>query len=194
MNSYWMMLLFIIICVENVQAKKPIRTYLLMRDDRMDKNGFSRFSVLDSSGKEHLYRLKSSYTHDRLELISYPSKEVTACVEGQWKAEILNVSFQIFDSIRNETTNGTIQKVFNLFVETYTIEWNYESFLLKKKLFTSYHKFYDWNGNLLGQFRKRFRWFSWSSFVYDLKIFIDKLAHEVYFFSVAIADHRNLMA
>ena len=192
MNSYWMILLFIIICVKDVQAKKPIRTYLLMRDDRMDENGFSRFSVLDSSGKEHLYRLKSSYTDSRLELISYPSKEVTAYVEGQWKAEILNATFQIFDSIRNETTNGTIQKAFNLFVETYTIEWNYESFLLKKKLFTSYHKLYDSNGNLLGQFRKRFRWFSWSPFIYDLKIFIDKLVDEVYFFSVAIVDHRNL--
>jgi hypothetical protein len=65
---------------------------------------------------------------------------------------------------------------------------------VKKKLFTINHQFYDENKNILAQFRKRFRWFNWSLVKYDLKIFIDKIPDFVYFFTLAIVNHANIIS
>ena len=193
MNLFWLALF--ITLIKYIESKKSIHKYILIRDDRMDKNGFSQFSVLDSHGKQYLYRLKTSYidNNDSLVLVSYPSKDIAGYVIGRWKNETLNVTFQLFDLATNESTNGTITKIFNLYVETYLIEWNNETFLMKKKLFSIPHKFYDQNQNVLAQFRKKFRWFNWSSIEYNLNIFIDTLPHAIYFFSLAIVDHRNII-
>jgi len=45
--------LFSVILIKSIQSKKSIRKYLLIRDEKMDKNGLSQFSILDSSGKEY---------------------------------------------------------------------------------------------------------------------------------------------
>jgi hypothetical protein len=192
MNLFWLILF--VILIKSIESKKSIHKYILMRDDQMDKHGLSQFSVLDSSKKHYLYRLKTSYIdNDGLVLVSYPSRDTVGYVSGEWKNETLNVTFEIFDLATNESTNGTIIKIFNLFVEQYLIQWNDQNFIMKKKLFTIHHKFYDENQNVLAQFRKKLRWFNWSSVEYDLKIFIDKLPHAIYFFSLAIVDHRNII-
>ncbi len=186
--------LLLIILIESLQSKKSIRKFVLIRDERMDKNGLSQFSILDSSGKQYLYRLKTSYIdNDGLILISYPSKDILGYLQGQWRNETLNVTFEIFDLTTNQWTNGTIQKIFNLFMEKYLIEWNYQNFIMKKKIFSKNYQFYDENKNILGEFRKRFRWFNWSLVKYHLKIFIEKLPDLVYFFSLAIVDHTNII-
>jgi len=186
--------LLLIILIESLQSKKSIRKFVLIRDERMDKNGLSQFSILDSSGKQYLYRLKTSYIdNDSLLLISYPSKDILGYLQGQWRNETLNVTFEIFHLTTNQWTNGTIQKIFNLFIEKYLIEWNYQNFIMKKKIFSKNYQFYDENKNILGEFRKRFRWFNWSLVKYDLKIFIEKLPDLVYFFLLAIVDHRNII-
>ncbi|CAF3900987.1 unnamed protein product [Rotaria sordida] len=159
----------------------------------MDKNGLSRLSILNSNGKEYLYRLRSSHTeNDVLLLIAYPSKDIVAYLQGQWRNETLNVTYDIFNYTTNQWTNGTIKKTFNVFIEKYFIEWDGQNFLMKKKLFSINHKFYDENQDVLAQFRMRFRWFNWSLIKYDLKIYSDKLLDAVYFFSIAIVDHNNI--
>jgi hypothetical protein len=186
--------LLLIILIESLQSKKSIRKFVLIRDDYMDKYGLSQFSVLDSSGKQYLYRLKTSYIdNDALLLVSYPSKDILGYLQGQWRNETLNVTFEIFHLTTNQWTNGTIQKIFNLFMEKYLIEWNYQNFIMKKKIFSKNYQFYDENKNILGEFQKRFRWFNWSLIKYDLKIFIEKCPDLIYFFSLAIVDHRNII-
>ncbi len=190
----FLLVLFVIV-IESVKSKKPIRKFVLIRDEHMDKNGLTQFSVLDSTEKHYLYRLKTSYDYnDELLLISYPSKDIVGYLQGQWKNETINVTFDIFDLTTNQWTNGTIQKIFNLFIEKYLIQWNYQDFIVKKKLFTINHQFYDENKNILAQFRKRFRWFNWSLVKYDLKIFIDKIPDFVYFFTLAIVNHANIIS
>lgn len=67
------MLLFILILIKCFQTKKYVRKLLIIRDKEMDKNGLSQFSILNSDGKEYLYRLKSSYDYnDELSLINFP--------------------------------------------------------------------------------------------------------------------------
>ncbi|CAF4500949.1 unnamed protein product [Rotaria socialis] len=167
--------------------------FLLIRDDTTDKNGLSRFSVLDSSEKQYLYRLKNSNDDSNLLLIvSYPSKDVLGYVGNEWRNETLNVTFEIYNSTINQWTNGTIKKLPNLFTEKYLIEWNSQNFMMKKKLFSIHHKFYDECENVLAQFRMRFRWFNWRLIKYNLELFSDKLPEIIYFFLIAIVDNRNI--
>ncbi|CAF4111011.1 unnamed protein product [Rotaria magnacalcarata] len=185
---------------EAYQQRAPIVLYqhsdnkfLLIRDDTTDRNGLSRFSVLDSSEKQYLYRLKSSNDDSNLLLIiSYPSKDVLGYVGNEWRNEILNVTFEIYNSTTNQWTNGTIKKLPNLFTEKYLIEWNSQNFMMKKKLFSIHHKFYDECENVLAQFRMRFRWFNWTLIKYNLELFSDKLPEIIYFFLIAIVDNRNI--
>ncbi|CAF2099614.1 unnamed protein product [Rotaria magnacalcarata] len=142
----------------SAQLGYQVIKFLLIRDDTTDRNGLSRFSVLDSSEKQYLYRLKSSNDDSNLLLIiSYPSKDVLGYVGNEWRNEILNVTFEIYNSTTNQWTNGTIKKLPNLFTEKYLIEWNSQNFMMKKKLFSIHHKFYDECENVLAQFRMRFR-------------------------------------
>ncbi|CAF2951871.1 unnamed protein product [Rotaria sp. Silwood2] len=194
MMKLFLLLLFIIL-IKSIESKKLIRKFQLVRDnDDMNKNGLSRFSILDSNGKEYLYRLRDSYTYNNsLLLIVYPSKNIVAYLQGQWTNETLNVTYDIYNYTTNQWTNGTIKKIFNLFIEKYFIEWNNENFIMKKKIFSINHKFYDENQYVLAQFRMSFRWFNWSLIKYNLQIYSDKLPDALYFFSIAIVDHRNLI-
>ncbi|CAF5003419.1 unnamed protein product, partial [Rotaria sp. Silwood1] len=146
-----MNLLLFIILIISIESKKSIRKYQYVRDsDMFDIDGLIRFSILNSNGKEYLYRLRNSYNdNDALLIVSYPSKDIVAYLQGQWKNLTLNVTFDIFNSTTNQWNNGTINKIYNLFVEKYLIEWNNENFLMKKKLFSIYHKFYDENQYVL---------------------------------------------
>jgi hypothetical protein len=108
----FLFLLFLIL-IKNIQSKKSIRKYLLIRDEKVDKNGLSQFSILDSIGKEYLYRLKTS--NDGVMIISYPSKDIVGYLEGEWINEIFYLN-------TNQWTNGTIQKIFYLFIEKYLIQ------------------------------------------------------------------------
>ncbi|CAM4897805.1 unnamed protein product [Rotaria socialis] len=187
------LLLLFIILIKSIQSKKLISKFLLIRDDTTDKNGLSRFSVLDSSEKQYLYRLKNSNDDSNLLLIvSYPSKDVLGYVGNEWRNETLNVTFEIYNSTINQWTNGTIKKLPNLFTEKYLIEWNSQNFMMKKKLFSIHHKFYDECENVLAQFRMRFRWFNWRLIKYNLELFSDKLPEIIYFFLIAIVDNRNI--
>jgi len=160
----------------------------------MDEKGFSQFSILDSTGKQYLYRLKSSYIdNDALILVDYPSKDTVGYLEGEWKNDLLNVTLEIFDDKLNEWINGTIKKSLNLLIENYLIKWNSKDFIMKKKLFSMNNQIYDQNKNLLAKFAKRFRWFNSTSIKYDLTIFKDNLPSAFYFFLVAIVDHRNII-
>lgn len=188
------LILLIIIFINKVESKKSIRKLLIVQDKEMDKNGFSQFSILNSNGKEYLYRLKTSYDyHEQLLIITYPSQNLIGYLEGDWKNETLNVIFYIYDSINDQWLNGTIEKIQNLFMEKYLIKWNNESFLMKKKLLSINYSFYDNNQNTLALYTKRFRWFNWSLVKYDLKIFIDLLPDPIYLFILAILDHRNII-
>ena len=64
--------------------------------------------------------------------------------------------------------------------------------MMKKKLFSIHHKFYDEYENVLAQFRMRFRWFNWTLIKYNLELFSDKLPEIIYFFLIAIVDNRNV--
>jgi hypothetical protein len=184
-----MKLFIYFLLIKSIELKK----YVLIRDEEMDKNGLSQFSILDSYEKDYLYRLKTSSNNDLI-LISYPSKEIVGHLQGDWINEkTLNVTFEIFDLKTNEWTNVSFIKIFHLFIEKYLIQWNNQTFLMKKNLFSINHSFYDQNKTKLGQFRMRFRWFNWSLIKYDLKINFDTLPHFIYFFLLIIQDHRNII-
>lgn len=186
-------LLLFMFLIKSIQSKTLLRKYLLVRDHDLDKYGLSQFSVLDSTGKQYLYRLKVSDDDKNLLLIiGYPSQDTLGYVQNEWGSETLNATFEIYNSTMYESTNGTIKKNFNLFTQIYLIESNSENFVMKKKFFSFYHKFYDENQNILAQFRMRFRWLSWSLAKYNLEIFSNKLPDIVYFFLLVISDHRNL--
>lgn len=189
-----MKVVYLFVLIECVLSKAFIEKYLIIVDDRMDEKGFSQFSILYSTGKQYLYRLKSSYIdNDALILVDYPSKDTVGYLEGEWKNDLLNVTLEIFDDKLNEWINGTIKKSLNLLIENYLIKWNSKDFIMKKKLFSMNNQIYDQNKNLLAKFAKRFRWFNSTSIKYDLTIFKDNLPSAFYFFLVAIVDHRNII-
>ena len=183
--------LFLIILIKSVELRKYLRKYVLIRDEEFDKNGLSQFSILDPTEKTYLYRLKSSFDGSFI-LISYPSKEIVGYLDGDWLNEgKVNVSFDI--QINDQWTNGTINKIFHLFIQKYFIKWNEQIFIMKKRLFSTNYFLTNENQMKLGEFRMRFRWFYWSFVKYELKIYLDNLPDLIYLFLILIQDHRNII-
>jgi hypothetical protein len=78
-----------------------------------------------------------------------------------------------------------------MIINNYTIEWNSEQIVMKNKdssiTITLYNKR---RGQPVAEFQIRTRWLSTSSFVYDLKIYIDELPDAVSFFALTVIGHR----
>ena len=187
-------LIFFLILIKQIDSKKWIRKYVLIRDEELDKKGLSQYSILNWNEKEYLYRLKTSYIDDdQIILINYPDENQIGYVNGQWKNETVNATFELFDFNENQWKNGSIEKVFNLFIEKYLIKWNDQLFYLKKKLFSNRWKFVNSNGNEFAQFQMRFRWFNWSLVKYQMKISSEILPDPILFFVFLIQDHRLIL-
>lgn len=184
-----------VILIKEIDSKKWIRKYVLIRDEELDQKGLSQYSVLNWNEKEYLYRLKTSYIDDDDEIIviNYPDENEMGYLHGQWKNETVNTTFELFDFNDNQWKNGSIEKIFNLFIEKYLIKWNNEEFYLKKKLFSNRWKFVNFNGKEFAHFEMRFRWFHWSLVKYQLKIFSELLPDPILFFSFLLQDHRSIL-
>lgn len=194
MLKWLLIILFLEIFIKEIDCKKVLRKYVLIRDEEFDEKGRSQYSILNANENEYLYRLKTSYTdEDQIILTNYPDENQIGYVQGQWTNEIVNVTFELFDFNENQWKNGTIIKMFHLFIEKYFIQWNNESFYLKKKLFSTDWKFSDGHGNEFARFRMRFRWFNWSLVKFNLKIFIDICPDWILFFAFIIQDHRAIL-
>lgn len=194
MMKLLIILILFLILIKEIDSKKWIRRYVLIRDEELDKKGLSQYSILNWNEKEYLYRLKTSYADDdEIILINYPDENQIGYLNGQWKNETVNTTFELFHFDENQWKNGSIEKIFNLFIEKYLIKWNDQLFYLKKILFSDRWKFVNSNGNEFAHFEMRFRWIPWSSVKYHLKISSENLPDQILFFVFLIQDHRAIL-
>lgn len=187
------LLLFFIITIQYIQSKKPIRTYVVKRENKLVGKQLSGYTVYDSNEKNILYRLKASSTDiDTMILTNYPAKNMIANIEGEWVEKVFNDTFTIYDKKSNKYIDGTITIDSNSWLANYLIFWNSKHLNTKRSsvgistsVFSTYQK------ELLAEFRYRYRtrWFS-TVVKYQLKIYSDYVSDAIYFLLVAIEDHR----
>ena len=151
--------------------------------------------VYDSNEKNILYELKTfSSDIDTVIVVDRPENNIVANVEGIWIYNKFNVTFSVYDYKLNRWTDGTISRIPHFFSSEYPIKYDNDYFVMKKKIFSSWMKFYHKKYNtLLAEFQKRSRWLFWKPLKYDLKIYSKKLPDPIYFLALVITDHRRIL-
>jgi len=185
------LLLFLIITIEYIQSKKALRTYVVKRDDKIKRKQLSAYTVYDSIGKNILYRLIPFSTDiDTIILFNYPEKNMIANLEGEWIDDIFNVTFSIYDKKLYNWMDGIIQLDKSGWSEKYVIFWNSKHLNTKNGFFSTNVSVYNaQKKELLAEFWNSSGWFS-SDRKFDLKIYSDYVLDTIYFFLLAIDDHR----
>jgi len=190
------LLLSLAITIEYIQSKQTVhRTYIIHRDNVIQKNKLSAYTVYDSSGKIILYRLKPSSTDiDTIIVVNHPAKDMVANLEGEWVEQTFNVTFSIYDKKLGKWIDGNIKKDPSSAFDKYFIVWNMKNLSTKGKIFSSRVRVYNTNQKeLLAEFRRRY----WHSFIkrqFELKTYSSEYPDIIYFFVLAINDHRIQIA
>jgi hypothetical protein len=166
---------------------------LVIQDKPSKKKLLSDFTVFDLSGKNQLYRLKTSATDiDSVMLVDHPAKNMIANAEGEWIDNIFNVTMSIYDKKLSKWIDGTIKRLKQSFTKTYRIEWNQKSLIIKCKFYTKTIKIYNERPEeLVAEFRHRARWLNKFKYKYDLKIYSDKLPDAIYLLALTIMHHAD---
>lgn len=190
MTKFFFLLLLLIIAVEYIQSKNVQRTYIVVRDRKIRDNRLSNYTIYDSLGKKELYRIKTISTDiDTMMLVNYPAKNMIGNLEGEWADEIFNVSFSIYSLKSYKWIDGTMKKVKKTFINKYSIEWDSKIVIMKDTFISRTMKFYDEKQNeLFAEFKATSKWF--GNFKYTLTIYSDYIPDAIYFFALAISDHR----
>ncbi|CAF0911077.1 unnamed protein product [Rotaria sordida] len=177
------LLLFIllIICIE---SKVAIRTYVVVQNGKANRNKLYGFTILDSKEETALYRLKvSSRDIDTAILVDNPGKNIVANLEDAWKNRKANVTFSIYDYKLNKWTDGSIQKKLRFLSTDYTVKYNDEQFIAKRKSLPKRIEVYHKNQNeLLAEWRRRTKPLLSKRAKYDVKIYSNKVPDAIYFF------------
>lgn len=187
-------LLFFIITIECIQSQKQqvVRTYTVVPDNVMKSDQLISYTVYDSSKTKFLYKLKSSSAHDidTIEVISSAGKNMVANLEGEWVEKIFNVTYAIYDYKLNKWIDEFIYKNSTMFSDVYKTRWNSINLHTKTGVFSKTIRVYATSQNkLFGEIRKRS---SWSGDInFEVKIYSNECPPVIYFFIMAINDHRK---
>lgn len=194
MKTYFL-LLFFIIFIKYVKSQKAIRSYVVVSNKTSTKGFIHEMSVLDATEQRILYRIKTSVSDiDTIIVVDHKTKNIVANLEGRWVEGVFNVTFAIYDSKLLKWTDGIINKVDRTIGDTdYTMEYNKIRLNTDRRWYSKKVKiYYTPTKEQVARFRIRYRWFNWSPVKYDLKIYINKVPDMVYFFLLAIMEHRGL--
>jgi hypothetical protein len=191
------LLFFLIVTIQYIQSGKTLRTYIVERDNPIRERRLSAYTIYDSTGKNILYQLKSTSTDiDTLILRKYPAKNIVANLEGEWVVDVFNVTFSIYDKKSTKWIDGTIKQNKGLFKSSYLVTWDAVTWNSKymetgNKFFSDTLQVFSTSPKvLLAEIRKRTPWFSRSVKFY-VKIYSDLVPDAIYFFLMAIKDHRK---
>ncbi len=189
----FLLILFLVIILQCIESKKVHRSFLVIQDKPSKKKLLSDFTVFDLSGKNQLYRLKTSATDiDSVMLVDHPAKNMIANAEGEWIDNIFNVTMSIYDKKLSKWIDGTIKRLKQSFTKTYRIEWNQKSLIIKCKFYTKTIKIYNERPeDLVAEVRHRARWLNKFKYKYDLKIYSDKLPDAIYLLALTIMHHAD---
>jgi len=194
MKLFSFLLLFIVM-IEYIQSKKTQRTFIVERDNVIKEKQLSAYTIFDSTGKTRLYQLKTTSTDiDTLILINYPAKNMVANLEGEWVDKVFNVSFTLYDKKLHKWTDGTIRIDATGFREKYSIGWNSQLFNTKTKFWSGTLQLYHTRQKeLIAEIRRRTPWFG-GKVKFELKTYSSQFPDAIYFFILAINDHRIQIA
>jgi len=186
-------LLLLILTIEYIQSKRILyRTYIIERDNRIEEKQLSTYTIYDSTGKNRLYQLKTTSTNiDSLILVNYPAMDIIANLEGEWIDKIFNVTFNIYDKKLNKWIDGIIRIDSSRATgDKYSIVWNSKHFNTKNKFWLSTLLYDTQQKEVVAESRKRHPWFNGGNVKFELKTYSNQFPDAIYFFVVAIDDHR----
>jgi hypothetical protein len=187
------LLLLLIVTVEYIQSKKALmRTFIIERDTVIKGKPLTAYTVYSASGIICVYQLETVSTDiDALILITHPGLDMVANLEGEWVNKIFNVTFTIYDKKLNRWVDGTIKIDSTGLREKYLIEWNSKHFNTKTSFFSGTVRIYDTEKKeVVAEIRRRKPWFGSGKVNFELKTYSIQFPDAIYFFILAINDHR----
>ncbi|CAF3807082.1 unnamed protein product [Rotaria sp. Silwood1] len=185
-------LLLFILLIKYIDSKKADRTYVLVENPRSRRFELTGYTIFDSKEKTRLYRLTASRSDiDSGILFDNAEDNMIANLEGEWIEDKFNVTFSIYNSKLNKWTDGIIRRTLHWFSVDYTVEYNNEQVIAKRKKDAKKGKIYHKKNNeLLAKFAARSQWLSGTPLKYDLEIYSNKVPDAIHFFLLLIMDHR----
>jgi hypothetical protein len=179
--------LFIILIgyIESIKVQ-----YIVVRDRGIQDNRLSNYTIYDALEKNQLYRIRTISTDiDTMILVNFPAKNMIGNLEGEWTESVFNVSFSYYSTKSHKWVDGVMKKIPKVFYNKFSIEWDSKSIVMRDSFLSNMMKFYDKQEKVLLASCKDYSSF-FGKFKYKLTINSDYLPHPIYFFALAIADHR----
>ena len=168
-----------------------MRTFIVHRESAIRNNRLSNYTIYDSKEKTIVYRVKTIFTDiDTMMLIDYPAKNVIANVEGDWAVGLFNASLSIYSSKAQKWIDGIMRPTPTTLWDKYSIYWDAKQVILRYKFFSTKMGFYD------RKEKEKFAWFfqysKWyrTAIKYKVEIYSNYMPDAIYFFALAIIDHR----
>jgi hypothetical protein len=187
-RSFAFLLLLVTAIFARVDPQKAIRSYVVQKD-LLNPIKAGQFTILDSTEKETKYRVQSLYSFmQNVELVTYPSQQVIAKLNKNFKLFLYKATISILDPHSNKWINGTIREKFG---GSFIIEWNGHKVKILHYFASWTSEFRDENdGKVLARYDKKLISLVWAS-KYELKVYSDKLPDAIYILGLVARDHKT---
>ena len=193
MKSVVFLGLILVTLILGGQSKRVLRRYVLHKERVLSDYRLAEFTVFDSEEKNRLFRLKTfqSDIHS-VELRSISSGELVGALEGEWSTKIDNASFTYLDEWTKAWKDGYITPAKHLLIYKNIITIPGRRLVMKNQaLMSRTVNIRDEKSNdLLAKFTRTTGWLKSTPMKYKLQVFSNAIASQVYFFAIAVMDHR----
>ena len=195
MKIFFCLALLLFITIDCIQSQKALRTFIVHRESIIRNNRLSNYTIYDSKEKTIVYRVKTIFTDiDAMMLIDYPAKNIIANVEGEWATGVFNVSLSIYSSKAQKWIDGIIKRIPGMSSDKYTIYWDGKEIIQRYKFLSSKMGFYDKKEKeKFARFFSHSKWYQ-TAIRYKVEIYSNYVPDAIYFFALAIIDHRFQLA
>jgi hypothetical protein len=188
-------LFLLIINTSSVQSGSTDRTYIIKKDRIMSDFRLAEFSIYYPTKSQRKYRIRTHYTdHHASILYAYPSGQIMGMLEGEWSKEIPRANISILNDYSNQWIDASIEQIWRKNDKHYAVVWNGTKIIIQGKFLSSSKKMYDEvEGKVLAEFRPSSGLFVSPPTSYKLTVMSKKVPDTVYFFAVAVMDHKLMI-
>ncbi|CAF3070621.1 unnamed protein product [Rotaria socialis] len=168
----------------------PTREYAVRRDILVGVKA-PEFSIFDKSGKNLQYRIESKYLGlQKIELVSYPSKQVVGRLNSKVTWFLYEATFEILNSQTQQWITGSINQKLQILNHRSVIEWNGRRILMEHNIASLTTRFLDdqRGGQLVAEYKVSLASMFWAT-KYSLQIFSSDLPDALFIFGLSARDY-----
>lgn len=176
------------------ESKRILGQYVLRKERILSDYRLAEFSVYDAKDQKRLYTLKS-FTSDIHSAELRSSTELVGALEGTWITEIDNATVTYLDGREKQWKDAHITPAKHLLVYKYIIQIGQRRLVMKSQMVTSSTvSIRDEKSNdLFAEFKRTSPWFRPNTVKYNLKVYSNLISERLYFFAIAVMDHRWML-